>query len=420
MQVSEQPSWFVGIDWASEEHQVCVVDRAGGVTAERVVSHSGDGLADLCGWLEATTKSASSSIAVAIEVPHGAVVEILLEHGYRVHAINPKQLDRFRDRFTVAGAKDDRRDAYVLADSLRTDAPCFRALRVDDPKIIQLREMSRLAEDLQQDRVRLGHRVRQQLRRYFPQMLDLTQDVAAGWFLDLWTLVPTPAKAKRVRESSLARILKKHRIRKVDASSALTTLRQTPLSVAPGTTEAATAHIGAVVERLRLVNKQLRDCHRQIDQLLRELSAPLEDSTGQGCEQRDAEILLSLPGVGRIVLATLLAEASRPLQDRDYHALRALSGTAPVTRQSGKRRVVIMRNACNGRLRNALYHWARVATQHDARSRERYRALRQRGCSHGRALRSVADRLLAIACAMLRSQTLFDPTLGKPADAHAA
>ena len=121
-------------------------------------------------------------------------------------------------------------------------------------------------------------------------------------------------------------------------------------------------------------------------------------------------ILRSLPGVGRIVLATLLAEAWEPLHQRDYHALRSLCGVAPVTKRSGKRCVVIMRQACQMRLRTAVYHWSRTAIQHDELSRRRYAELRKRGHSHGRALRTVADRMLAVACAMLRTRTAFDPS----------
>src|SRR5258707_1898997 len=134
-----------------------------------------------------------------------------------------------------------------------------------------------------------------------------------------------------------------------------------------------------------------------------------ENAPGQDTEQRDVTILRSLPGVGRIVLATLLAEAAEPVRRRDYHALRRLSGVAPVTKRSGRRCIVIMRQACQMRLRTAVYHWARAAIQHDELSRRRYASLRQRGHSHGRALRSVADRLLAVACVMLTRQALFDP-----------
>ncbi len=409
--MESDPKWFVGIDWATELHQVCLLDDRGKIMGERSFAHSGTGLDEMCRWLLDLSGAAAPEIFASIEIPHGAVVETLLERGFVVHSINPKQLDRFRDRFTVAGAKDDRRDAYVLADSLRTDLHCFRRLQVDQPEVIELREWSRMAEDLQRERVRASNRVREQLRRYYPQALELSEDVAVEWFLDLWELAPTPEKATRARKSSIAAVLKRHRIRKIDAAGVLAMLRQPPVVVAPGTVEAATAHIRALGERIRLINRQLKDCHKRLDVLcsrLGQVDAEGEAPEGQKHEQRDVEILRSLPGVGRVVLATLLAEASQPLRSRDYHALRTLSGVAPVTKRSGKRCVVGMRKACHQHLRDAVYHWSRVAVQHDPISRARYAALRSRGHSHGRALRGVADRLLSVACAMLRSRTLFD------------
>jgi len=401
--------WFAGVDWASETHQVVLVDAHGTVTGEHTFPHGGEGLGAMCDWLLTATGTSAEAIAVAIEVPHGPVVETLMERGFPVHAINPKQLDRFRDRFTVAGAKDDRLDGRVLADSLRTDRHCFRPLHTADPVTIELREWSRMAEDLRQERNRLSNRVREQLWRYYPQLLKLTDDAGADWFLALWTLVPTPAKAATIHKSTIEGLLKTHRIRRIGADEALSTLRQKPIQVAPGTTEAATAHIRTLAVRLKVVNRQIKDAHRQLDVLCAKLAGPEESEPGQSHEQRDATILRSLPGVGRIVLATLLAEAWEPLRERDYHALRSLCGAAPVTRRSGKRCVVVMRQACHVRLRTAIYHWARVAIQHDELSRCRYRELRKRGHSHGRALRTVADRLLAVACAMLRTRTLFDP-----------
>lgn len=121
------------------------------------------------------------------------------------------------------------------------------------------------------------------------------------------------------------------------------------------------------------------------------------------------EILDSLPGVGRIVLATLIAEAHEPLQSRDYHALRALSGAAPVTRRSGKSRNVQMRRACNPLLRDMVYHWSRTAMQRDPHCRQRYHSLRSRGKTHGHALRALADHLLRVACSLLRTGQLYDP-----------
>jgi transposase len=157
------------------------------------------------------------------------------------------------------------------------------------------------------------------------------------------------------------------------------------------------------------VNRQIKQAQQRLDLLTSRLM-PAEDAAPGQNTQRDVEILASLPGVGRIILATLLAQASDALQRRDYAALRSLTGVAPVTKRSGKSCIVVRRHACHHRLANALYHWARVAVQHDPRSRAKYPALRSRGHSHGRALRSLADRLLNVACAMLKTGTTFNPS----------
>ncbi|WP_246734913.1 IS110 family transposase [Chelativorans sp. ZYF759] len=138
---------------------------------------------------------------------------------------------------------------------------------------------------------------------------------------------------------------------------------------------------------------------------------PTEEAEPGQTKQHDVEIFASLPGVGRIVLATLLAEAFAALQRRDYATLRSLTGVAPVTKRSGRSCIVVRKQACHDRLANAMYHWARVSIQHDLSSRLKYAALRSRGHSHGRALRSVADRLLNVACALLKAGTTFNPSL---------
>ena len=404
----DEIEWWVGFDWASEKHRACLVDAGSRVVGERDVPHGGDGLAEFCAWLLEKTGAPPAHIAVAIETPRGPVVEGLLERGFQVYAINPKQLDRFRDRFSVAGAKDDRRDAYVLGTCLRTDAWAFRLLKLDDPVIIELREWSRLRQELQEERQRLTNRMREQLWRYFSQALDLTDDLGAEWFLALWQQAPTPAKAARLRAATVERLLKAHRVRRLTGAEALDILRRTPLTVAPGTVEAASAHIHTLVARLRLVNSQLQHAHRRLNELCAQLEQS-EGEPGQSCEQRDVEILRSLPGLGRIILAALLAEACEPLRQRDYHALRTLCGVAPVTKSSGKSRIVIRRLARDRRLAETLYQWARCAIQRDPTSKRRYAELRQRGHGHARALRTVADRLLFLACILLRRQTPFDP-----------
>lgn len=409
--MNDQQRWYAGVDWASESHHVWLADKDGRRLGERSFKHTGEGLAEMVSWLLKLSGAADGSqIDVAIEVPHGPVVETLLERNFNVFALNPKQMDRFRDRYSVSGAKDDSRDAQVMTSALRTDPHCFRRLAVGDPIVIELREWSRIAEDLTAERTALVNRLRQQLWRYFPAFLELEADLSASWALELWQAMPTPQAAKRVRKSSIETILKRHRIRRLSAEQVLDILRQRPLVVAAGTTEAARAHCATLIARLRLISRQIVDAHHQLDTLTAKLGAAQEPDAGQNT-QRDAVILASLPGIGRINLATLLAEASEALQRRDYHALRTLTGVAPVTRRSGKSCTVSRRYAHHSRLANAAYHWARTAAQHDATSRAKYAALRARGHSHGRALRSVADRLLNVACAMLRSGTTFNPSL---------
>ena len=396
---------LVGIDWASDSYEVCVVDDNATVLGKKQVEHSGDGIRQFIDWLLQMAGGDASSIAVAIEVPHGAMVESLIENNVAVFAINPKQMDRFRDRYTVAGAKDDALDAFVMADSLRTDQPCFHRAELDEPAIIRLRELSRMEQDLQTDSNRLANQLWEQLRRYYPQMLKLSPAADEVWLWDLLESAPLPGGTLKL--AKVKALLRAHRIRRVTAEQVLEQLRQPALRLAPGAAEAASEHVQMLLPRLRLLQQQREATARRIRQILDELcTVPPE---GQGREHRDAEILLSLPGIGPVVAATMLAEASQPLRERDYQALRNYAGAAPVTRRSGKRKVIVMRYACNEPLRNALYHWSRCSMQKDARAKQHYAELRQRGHSHGRALRGLADRNLAMLMSMLKSGTLYDP-----------
>jgi transposase len=374
------------------------------VIERRTIEHSGTGVAQLCELLLKLSDQQSSRVAVAIETPRGAVVETLVERQFAVYAINPKQMDRFRDRHTVAGAKDDRQDAFVLADSLRTDLHLFHRVQLDEPAVIRIRELSRMEDDLVHEQVRAGNQLRELLRRYYPQMLGLCPGVNEAWFWNLIEFAPQPELVAKLTHSKIERLLKEQRIRRWTADEILTALKAAPLQLAPGAVAATSEHVLLQLPRLRLLEQQRNQVAARIQTILDEMSQP-----GQTGEHRDVAIILSLPGVGRIVTATMLAEASQALAQRDYHALRSYSGCAPITRQSGKKAVVLMRRSCNERMRNALYHWARVSVQHDDHSREHYAQLRKVGHRHGRALRGVADRLLPVLMAMLKSRTLYDP-----------
>lgn len=411
--------FFVGIDWGSQAHQVCVLNAQGEILGERQVLHTAAALEECFGWLEKLSGGERRAMAVAIEVPRGPLVETLLERGLTVFSLNPKQLDRFRDRYFPAGAKDDRRDAFVLGSSLRTDRPCFRLVRRDDPQIVRLRDLSRLNEELGGNFRRYACQLREQLQRYYPQLLALSPQADEPWLWSLLEAAPNAAKSKRLSEARIEKLLRAHRVRRLRAAEVLEQLCAPGFALAPGTVEAASEHALLLVPHLRLLAKQRAELGKRIETVLEELAGEVLVE-GEKPQHRDVTILCSLPGAGRVVAATMLAEAAQALAERDYHALRAYSGVAPLTRQSGKHRSVQMRYSCNARMRNATYHWARVSMQQDAVSHEHYRQLRARGHSHGRALRGVADRLLAVLCAMLRARTLYDSTLRHRSTALAA
>lgn len=407
---------FAGVDWAREKHDACLQNSEGKVIGRTETMHSGEGLFKLAEWLVKTGGVAPEQIAIGIETPTGPVVEALLERGFAVFSINPKQLDRFRDRYSPAGAKDDQWDAEILADAVRTSrASSFRQVMPVAPAIKALREWTCIREDLVEERRRQCNRLQDQLWRYYPQVFTLNDDLTAAWVLDIVRLVPTPRLALRLKKAQVETILKRHRIRKHNADSVLEKLQVKPISVLPGTTEAARAHVELLIGQIQRLNSQIDKAEATLDTLIAEAgsSDPQEGEAGQQW-QRDVTILKSFPGVGSTVVATLLAEASEPLRRRDYQALRCLGGVAPVTLKSGKSRRVIRRRAVNQHLNNALYYWSQTAAVYDARSRAKYTEMRQRGHNHARALRSIADRLLLVMCTMLTNGTEYDKTQQLP------
>lgn len=405
--------WFVGIDWASEAHEVCIVDREGRVVERRTVKHAAPALQAFVDALVERAGGEPAHVAIGIEVPRGASVELLVERGFPVYAINPKQLDRFRDRFTTAGAKDDRRDALAIADSLRTDPKAYRRVQLDHPRVIQLREWSRLDEDLGSELTRLTNQLRDLVYRTAPALLDLCPAADEPWFWALLHDAATPAAQQRLSERHVARLLRDHRIRRLTATQVHDLLQQPAVYTAPGVVEAVAEHLQLLLPRVELVARQRQDAEHRLERLLKQLEADVPPE-GDQREHSDVAIVRSMPGIGTRVAARMLAEASQPLVTRAYHVLRSRMGLAPVTKQSGRRRSVSMRYACNRRLRDAAYHWGRVGVQHDPATRAYYSTLRGRGHSHGRALRSVADRLLRILITLLERGQLFNPAHAQP------
>ena len=318
-----------------------------------------------------------------------------------------------------------RLDQHALADVLvnahrcGTDPHCLRRLESTEPTIVELREWSRLSEDLTRERVRLGNRMRDQLWRYYPQFLDaVDSDVAAPWALDRWRSLPTPRAGQRVRQLTLTRVLKQHRIPRIDAATLRELLRAPAFKLAPGAIEAATCACAAGRRTPRSGQPSARSCATR--------TRPTGAPACRGCSGRlprtrpqrmtrtrrhsspTQPFCYRCPGSARVCSPRCSPRpATRSSGATTTHF--CICGVAPVTQRSGKSLLVTRRLAAPGRLRDAAYHWARVAAQHDAVSHDKYRTLRSRGHGHARALRSVADRLLNVACAMLRNGTCFDP-----------
>lgn len=274
-----QFSLWVGIDWATEEHQVCGVDNQGKKQFEWKVRHEGE---DIAKFIERVLEKAggrADQVAVAIETTHGSIVETLMDRGVAAFSINPKQLDRFRDRYTMGGAKSDALDAFVLADSLRADTKLYRRIELGDPVIVQLRELRRARDTLARDAQAWGSRLREQLVRYYPQVLALGSVYDEPWLWDLLEQAPTPAMARRLSLSKVGSMLRQRRVRRVTAETVIAKLREKELFVAPGVTKAASAHVRLLLPLLRLARQQLDDCDRQLEGLLEQLRAPLRATT---------------------------------------------------------------------------------------------------------------------------------------------
>jgi transposase len=393
---------FVGVDEGEARFQVCPVEASGASLEQRSFGYEAEGIGEVIVWLE----SMAERVLIALESPRGAIVAGFLEAGFEVYSINPKQLDRFRDRFSVAGAKDDKLDARVLGDSLRTDPRAFRRLVSEPGWLVRMRQASRMEDELKQEQRRSANRLRSVLHEYHVELLALLPSADEPWFWDLVGMASTPELGARLRPKQVERLLGEHRIRRITAQDVIGRLRRPALPAMPGVVEAGSTHALMLVPLLHLLTQQLTQCQAQIQKLLDELGS--EQTLEQIGEHRDVPILRSLPGVGRYVAATMLAEAYSALQQRDYRLLRALCGVAPVTEQSGRHRSVHMRYACDRRLRNAVHHWAWNATRVDPHFERLYKAMRSRGLSHGRAVRGVADRLLNLTAAVLRNGTCYD------------
>lgn len=391
----------VGIDWGSERHQVCRIDR-GKEPEQRSFRHSSEELRKL---LEYVTEGVPrDEIVVAIETKHGPVVEMLLSEQLRVYSINPKISDRLRDRFSPAGAKDDRRDAFVLATCVESDPHCFHKIEIEPGDVVRMRSMVRTRSELQESIRMSCNRLWTELRDYRPGALRLCPAADEPWFWDLIGRAPDPKEAAKLQRASIGAVLKRNRVRRFSPGEIQEVFRQDVLALGAGYIDARVLHVRILIAQLKLIHEHFEEINRSIEKAVEDQVKSEEKS-----ERRVVTILLSLPGVGPLTAATALAESFGALQKGDYNALRSLYGVAPVTKQTGRSRIVTMRYSCVWRLRKIWHHAAMWAHRKDARLHALYLQGRLRGHSVGRIARTIGDRLLGIAVHLLRRNELYDP-----------
>ncbi len=401
----------VGIDWGAQEMSVCALDEAGKRLLKKDVARTGEKIEGLVERLLALVDGDPKRLKVALEMPRASVIEALLARGVSVYTINPKQADRFRDRHTISGAKDDSLDAFVLADALRSDTHLFRLLRIEPEDVVLLRERSRAYEELTGQAVALGNQLHALLSRYYKEIIDLGVSLhETPW---VWRLIQVAPNADKLRAGKTTTVLKRLTTKKgpklpQDILARLEAARRgRPLPMTRATRDALTERVQRLLPILRATHRQRRECQAELRKLVNQLTKEEDESE----RPSDMAILMSMPGIGYRIASVLFAEASRAIQERKLQPLRRLAGIAPVSRRSGGRAktpVVSMRRAAHRRLRDAVHNWMGIAIRYDERARALYERQRAKGNTYARALRAVADRMLAVLVAALRERRLYD------------
>ena len=390
--MKDDTSRYGGVDWATDAHAIAVVDQRGVLVDEFEVEHSASGLEDLCGRLKRHRVG-----RVAIERPDGPVVEALLGTGFEVVVIPSRSVKALRERYGLAGNKSDRSDAYVLADSLRTDGHRWRSLQPDSPATVTLRVTVRARKDLVETRVALGNQLRALLRVTFPGVVGLFKDIDSPISLRFLERFPSATKVAWLSEKRLGAWLKANGY----------CGRKSPLELY-GRLCAAPAGIpdegGATAAVVLALVEVLKSVRTQIDELNARIAEQLETHP-------DGKIFTSLPRAGVVRAATLLAEIG-DCRDRfpDAESLTGLAGVAPSTRRSGRLRVVEFRWSADKKLRDALCDFAGDSWQGNAWAERRYRELRKTK-SHPHATRILARSWTQVIWRCWQDRVPYDPAL---------
>jgi Transposase/Transposase IS116/IS110/IS902 family len=395
---------LVGDDWAEDHHDVEVMDSAGRTLAKARLPEGISGLTRLHALVAAqlgdqADEADEAEVRIGIETDRGPWVAALVAAGYTVYPVNPLQAARYRERHGVSGAKSDPADAHTLADMVRTDAHQLRVMAGDSTDADAVKVVARAHKTLIWERSRQTQRLRHALREYFPAALAAFDDLDAGDTLELLAKAPYPAAAARLSRAQISAALRRARRRDIDTkTTAIRAALRAPQLGRPAVVVAAyAATTRAAVAVLTTLNEQITVLEGQVEAHFR--------------RHPDAEILLSQPGMGAVLGARVLGEfGDAPGRYADAKARKNYAGTSPITRASGKRKLVAARHVHNDRLVDALMLQAQSALQASPGARAYYDRQRARGLDHNPALRQLANRLVGILHGCLKTRTRYDET----------
>ena len=399
---------FAGDDWAEDHHDVELMDADGRRLAKARLPEGVAGIARLHAMIgaqlgEDADEEDAGQVAIGIETDRGPWVAALIAAGYTVFAINPLQASRYRERHGVSGAKSDAADAHVLADMVRTDSHQLRPVAGDSAQAAAVKVVTRTHKTLIWERTRCTQRLRHALRDYFPAALEAFEDLDAADTLELLAKAPDPASAARLTTAQISAALKRARRRDIatKAERIQAVLRAAHLGQPDIVAAAYAASVRALIAVLATLNEQVKTLQGQVEAYF-----------GQ---HPDAEIIASQPGLGGVLGARVLAESGDdPARYASAKARKNYAGTSPITRASGKRKVVLARYVHNDRLIDALMSQAFTALRVSPGARAYYDRQRARGAGHNPALRQLANRLVGILHGCLKTGTPYDETTAWP------
>ncbi|WP_367321800.1 IS110 family transposase [Streptomyces sp. HUAS ZL42] len=381
-------SVFCGIDWATDHHDIALLDEAGTLLDKLRIDDTPAGLSQLLQLLAQHGDSPDNPIPVAIETSHGLLVACLRTTSRPIYVINPLTAARYRDRYALSRKKSDHLDAKVLAHILRTDPAEHRPLPADSHLAQAVAVLARAQQDAVWDRVQTGNRLRSHLRQYFPGFLTVfkhfREGLASPVTRTLLAAAPTPTQAAQLTRPQLRAILKKAgRQREITGEvERLHTLLREPQMQQPPLVEQAMG-----TKALALL--------RQFDAACTSADELEAATTAAFTTHPDAEIITSFPGLGALTGARILAELGDDhTRFPTARALKAYAGSAPITRSSGRKTTVLARHIKNQRLASAGYIWAFAALTASTGARAHYDRRRAAEERHVAAQRNLFNRLL--------------------------